>query len=1332
MKSLIRNIRTVAALAAVLAIPHPASAAVKTWQTLAATPATTNITAGMATNLTATITFRNGSGASARYVGAALLTATLSPAEPSITVGLSQSTFTFPSTDTTFSPTLTFTTTSLTPSNSYVVMLVGTTNPPVPTPPPTGYLPITNYFTVTMTPPFNPVKVWSPAGVNTNWSTAGNWSPSGAPGSSNDVKFFDAGAVGTAGTTNNVVDTSSNVGSLTYGQTNNYHTTLIPSGATLTLSGTNGLAVGTGTDNGDFQLTTAAITGAGGTLTVNNSSASVNVGQPHPTSNNGVSSAQATLDLSGLDTFTASVSRVLVGCDLSIKGSSGVLNLARTNRIAAAGSTAPQIDIGDNTQAGGAPTIASMLLLGQTNTILADSIAVGRGKTDLNGASLHFNGSFTSPVAYFRGASGGASRVASWSIGDGATARTYWTYGTNDFSLGTVDARVDSMVIGRGAVASSPNPGNGFLIFNAGTIDVNTLSVGYSQDGVGTGTVNANGGSLLVNTSLELAHGASAVGTLNISSATVTANAGIIAGGGAATINLSSSGTLNVANSAATIGTAGSPLTTLSMNNSTLKVAAQSLTPAVTTANLSAGGTVNTIDISAVPLLMSLPAQFPVISYTTPSGDLATFALGTLPSGSPAYQGYISNNTANSSIDLVLTNGPVFYPLVWVGSPNGNWDINGTANWKSNGIAAKYQQNYLVVQFDDTLTGSSTVNLTTTLTPGSVIVNNSLSNYTFNGTGKLSQSASLTKSGTGTLTLAESGGNDFTNGVTVTGGTLQVGNGSTTGTLPAGNVSVAASAALKFDRSDSVAVGSVISGLGTLEQSGAGMVTLNGTNAAFSGMIIVAQGTLAAGNAAALGTASATVTVSNAATLDVNGQVFNNAQPVTALGAGVGGNGAIVNNSVNNATKALRTVTLTGNTTFGGYSDWDIHSSANGTSDASLSGASLYKLTKTGTNTVTLFGAQVDSNLGDVDVLTGALSFERNTTSMGDTTKTLTVFTNATLQFGNASNVWDKVVVLKDGATLRAIQRAEFAGSVTLESGVGTVVANTAGAQLILDAAVGGAGGLTKNGVGALDPHQRQHLCRTHAGDPGTLALINSGSIDSSTNITLSAGTTLDLSALATPTLTLTAGRGLKGSGTVVGNVTMASGSTLTVGGPGTNTIGTLTVTNDLVLQAGSTNLMEVGKVGATKVNDQVVATNVTYGGTLTVMGAGGALVAGDIFKLFSAGSYGSSFGTINLPVGTTWDTSKLTVDGTIKVLSVVSPQVTGVTPTNGNFQLSFSGPGGNSYSVWASTNVAATPIATTWTPLVTNGLFGVAGTATFVDTSATNYPARFYLISVP
>jgi autotransporter-associated beta strand protein len=1338
MQTLIRNIRTLTAFAAIMAIPQLTSAATKTWTVLAAAPATTNVTTGVAANLTTTLTWTSGSGASARFVGPALLSISLSPADPTVAIALSQTNFTFPSANTTFNPTLTVTTMNSTPSNTYVVTIVGNTNPPTQINP--NVIPITNTFTVTMATaaPFNPVKVWT-AGVNGNWSNAGNWSPSGTPGSSNDVQLSDVGIVGTIATPDNTVDGPFNIGSLTYGQTNNYHTTLIDSGLTLIVSGTNGLEAGTGTAAGDGLQPYTTVQGPGAALVVSNTSALVNVDQSQPISGNGNSSTMATLDLSGLDTFNATVSRVLVGEDttVALRGACGVLNLGKTNMIRVSpGSAAPQIDVGANVQAGATPGLASVLLLGQTNAIFTDSIAVGRGKTvSPGGPIMQFNSTFANPVAYFRGTNGTGSRVGMWDIGDAWGAKTSQNSAANDFSLGTVNALVDQMFVGVGAsqtyINGANTPGNGSLTFSAGTIDVNTLEVGYSKDAAGLGTVNANGGSLVVNTTLELAHGTGSSGTLNVSGATVTANAGITTGAGSAiTLN---NATLNVTNATATVGTAGSPLGSLTVDNSTITVAVQNGTPAASVGTLSPGGTVNTISISSVPILSSLPSQFTVLQYSTSAGDLTTFTRGTLPSASTPYAGYISNNTANSSIDLVITGGPITYPLIWAGNNSGDWDST-TLNWKSNGIAAKFQQGYPVVRFDDTLTAHSTVNLTTALTNGALTVSNSLNNYTFNGTGKLSGAGSLTKQGTASLTLAESGGDDFTGGVAVNGGTLQIGSGGTSGTLPAGNVSLDSSAALVFDRTDNLAVPSVISGLGTITQNGASIVALNGANSAFGGAIIVASGTLQAGNTNALGTAAVPVTVNSGATLDVNGQKFNNNQPITASGAGVGGNGAIVNNSTNSPNQILRNVTLAGNTTFGGYSDWDIHSSANPASDATLSTmGNSYNLTKVGTNTLTIFGAQVDGALGDIGIQAGTISFERLTTGLGNPANTVTVFTNATLQLANASNVWAKVVVLNDGATLRAINQVEFAGPVTLASGVGTIVANTAGARLILDLGVIGAGGLTKSGAGGLALTSASTYAGPTLVSAGTLVLTNAGSIDSSTNITLSAGTALDLSALANPTLTLTSGRGLSGSGTVVGNVTMASGSTLTVGGPGTNTIGTLTVTNNLVLQAGSTNLTQVSKVGGTAANDQVVATNVTYGGTLTVSGAGGAFVPGDTFKLFSAGSYFGSFNPINLPFGTTWDTSRLGIDGTIKVVSLIRPQFSSINPTNGAFQLTFTGPGGSSYRVWGNTNVAATPVTNTWTLLATNGLFNnVTGLATFTDTSATNYTRRFYEITVP
>jgi len=66
------------------------------------------------------------------------------------------------------------------------------------------------------------------------------------------------------------------------------------------------------------------------------------------------------------------------------------------------------------------------------------------------------------------------------------------------------------------------------------------------------------------------------------------------------------------------------------------------------------------------------------------------------------------------------------------------------------------------VLFDDTAKGTTSVNLTTTLSPTAVTVNNSARQYTFGGTGGLSGTTGLTKQGSGTLSVTNSGTNNFT------------------------------------------------------------------------------------------------------------------------------------------------------------------------------------------------------------------------------------------------------------------------------------------------------------------------------------------------------------------------------------------------------------------------------------------------------------------------------------------------------------------------------------------------------------------------------------------
>lgn len=119
--------------------------------------------------------------------------------------------------------------------------------------------------------------------------------------------------------------------------------------------------------------------------------------------------------------------------------------------------------------------------------------------------------------------------------------------------------------------------------------------------------------------------------------------------------------------------------------------------------------------------------------------------------------------------------------------------------------------------------------------------------------GSYSGPINLIKGGEGSLILI--GNNTYTGGTTIKQGTLQLGNGGTTGSL-AGNVRN--DGQLAFYRSDDVTFDGVISGSGTLNQRGAGKLTLTAANT-FTGGTSVGGGTLEVTPGAALGAGDVTV-----------------------------------------------------------------------------------------------------------------------------------------------------------------------------------------------------------------------------------------------------------------------------------------------------------------------------------------------------------------------------------------------------------------------------------------------------------------------------------------
>ena len=766
-----------------------------------------------------------------------------------------------------------------------------------------------------------------------------------------------------------------------------------------------------------------------------------------------------------------------------------------------------------------------------------------------------------------------------------------------------------------------------------GVLADGTAALGLVKVGTGTLTLSGNntytGGTVVSNGTLNLKNTAgygSGFGSVMMKSGTT------LAGSGAAT----GLAQIEPGSNVEAIGGVGA--TPLTLGTLTFGQASTDLT--TTRVNVYLGGkivaasglTVNGTNL--VNILGAAPAVGVYDLITYPGGSIGGagfggFVLGSLPYGVVAHL-----QDSGSAVQLNVT-AVTIEPGIWVGNATGTWNLSGTLDWK--GATSGNPQPYHdldVVTFDDSAT-NFTVNIVTNVTPGGVTVT-ATHDYTLGGAGGIVGLAALSKAGAGTLILT--GPNTFSGGTFITNGVLQLGDGGTNGSLSG---AVLNDGLLNFNRADAAALAGVISGTGPVRQIGPGKLTLSGANT-YSGQTTVSAGTLAAGNGSALGDTNGITVVANGATLDVGAQNLG-LEPITAQGAGVGGAGAIVNNGPGDQNNALRLVTLTGPTTFGGAFRWDIRdpspaSDPNGGLNAFLLGNG-NKLTKVSSNIVAFINIG-DVGLGDIDIQGGTLTFSRSTV-MGNPANQLTVFPGATLQLHRTSefmnNVLNKVVSMTN-ATL-AVEASGltnwFAGPITV---TGSNTINLPGSTgLHLQGSVGGSGALTVNSSGLL---------------------VLSGSCTYSDGTTVNGGVLQVDGSLGTGAHPLVlAGATLTGNGSIADPVTLPSGCTLS---PGVGDIGALTLSSSLALSAGSTSRFEVSKDNAT--NDTVRGlTSVSYGGTLVLTNIGSlGFAPGDGFKLFNASSYSGAFSSIvpaTPALGLLWDTNSLIVNGTLKVIVLPTPR---------------------------------------------------------------------------
>jgi autotransporter-associated beta strand protein len=158
------------------------------------------------------------------------------------------------------------------------------------------------------------------------------------------------------------------------------------------------------------------------------------------------------------------------------------------------------------------------------------------------------------------------------------------------------------------------------------------------------------------------------------------------------------------------------------------------------------------------------------------------------------------------------------------------------------------------------LTGASTYSGPTLVTAGTLQIGNGGTGASISGTSgvtdngslvfnhtdavtfskAISGSGSLTQTGSGILTLT--GTNSYTGPTTIGGGTLQIGNGSTDGSI-ASSSGILNNGALVYDMIGSQSYANAISGSGGLYKTGGGALTLTGSNA-YSGPTTVLGGSL--------------------------------------------------------------------------------------------------------------------------------------------------------------------------------------------------------------------------------------------------------------------------------------------------------------------------------------------------------------------------------------------------------------------------------------------------------------------------------------------------------
>lgn len=676
------------------------------------------------------------------------------------------------------------------------------------------------------------------------------------------------------------------------------------------------------------------------------------------------------------------------------------------------------------------------------------------------------------------------------------------------------------------------------------------------------------------------------------------------------------------------------------------------VTPSTTMAPLTVAGdatftTPPTITIAGTSLPASTGDGYPLLTWSGAGPADTNGMILTLPANFYGNLAIVGNTLYLKINDNTLPTDS------WAGG-SGTWDVNNSANtiWKNINSLSTYYVDGDAVIFNNTVGSGGVVTLNSTVSPYSVTVTNPTADYIISGSGAIAGTTSLTKSGAGKLTLVTT--NTYTGATIINGGTLQIGDGVTDGSI-ASTYGIVDNGSLVFNVAGHYVNSIPIGGAGLVTKAGAGIMSLN-TNT-YTGSTIVSGGTLQ------LDQPTAVIQVLNSST---NYIVQN------------GGNLAITNR-VSLSTNSLLhvqnggTLTISGSAPAFGHVQFDTGATLNFINPGSVPGMYIYASDDADDTVV----------LGSVTVPPSAVFgfiFKPQTASI--TTNIQTVRFDGAGPGATVSRF-----TFQDGNTFAFIGANEFDFDIP----------HSPSALVDMD-------------VGQWDPQSTGNVNSMIVKQGTGILQVSSNDLNSvNYDLTVNGGSMIFTKTANFKSMTVNPSGTLGGLGPI-SDTTVETGGTISPGVPA-SPIGTLTVAN-LTLNSGATALFQLNKASSPATNDYLLVNGgqTINDSIITVSNLGPALVVGDTFKLLSQPT--SGFTTVNLPAGYTW-ANNLNVNGSIQVLTVesVTPTPTNISYTMSNNQLILSWPAGQGWVLQAQTNSLSTGLTTSWvdvtgaTPPYTNNV---------------------------